>query len=65
MPTPEDRAEFRALLDRHGFDYIPQIFTSGNNVAEHVESFRAQVEEAGQDGNGSPAGGFDLIRRQA
>lgn len=46
LPLPADRKRFRALLAKHGFDYIPQIFTQGRNAAEHIESFRAQVAEA-------------------
>ena len=46
LPPPATREGFRALLDQHGFDYIAQIFTSGNNVAEHVASFHRQIEEA-------------------
>ncbi|MFA7002718.1 MAG: TIM barrel protein [Verrucomicrobiia bacterium] len=46
LPLPAEHRRFRALLAAHGFDYIPQIFTQGRTVAEHVESFRVQVAEA-------------------
>ena len=46
VPLPAERRRFRALLDAHGFEFIPQIFTQGRNVAEHIASFRAQVAEA-------------------
>lgn len=43
IPTPADQPRFRALLQQYGFAYIPMVFTTGNTVAEHIESFRAQV----------------------
>ena len=46
VPAPADRDRFRQLLDQFGFDYIPQIFTTGATVAEHVQSFRDQVSLA-------------------
>ena len=46
VPSQSERERFRALLDRHGLEYIAQIFTQGANPAEHVESFRQQVEAA-------------------
>jgi sugar phosphate isomerase/epimerase len=46
VPPPAQRRQFRRLLDEYGFDYIPQIFTQGNTVAEHLASFRAQVRSA-------------------
>jgi sugar phosphate isomerase/epimerase len=36
----------RRLLAKHGFKYIAMIFTSGQTVAEHVASFRKQVNAA-------------------
>lgn len=46
IPPVEDRTRFRNLLDAHGLDYIPQIFTTGSSVAGHVESFRQLMELA-------------------
>jgi len=46
LPEPADRGRFRDLLQQHGFEYIPQIFTAGENADEHLASFRAQLEEA-------------------
>jgi sugar phosphate isomerase/epimerase len=46
LPPAARRKRFRALLARYRFDYIPQIFTQGGTVAEHIESFRRQVAEA-------------------
>ena len=37
-------------LARHGFAYIPQIFTRGGTPGEHLESFRSQVAEAAELG---------------
>jgi hypothetical protein len=44
LPAPADQARFRALLDQYGFAYIAMIFTGGSSPAEHLHSFRAQVE---------------------
>jgi len=44
IPVPENQARFRELLDQHGFDYIAMISTKGGTVAEHLNSFRAQIE---------------------
>ncbi|HEU5100525.1 MAG TPA: TIM barrel protein [Roseiflexaceae bacterium] len=46
LPAAEDRDRFRALLDHYGFAYIAQIFTAGSTVAQHLESFRAQIASA-------------------
>src|SRR5258708_6568463 len=46
LPAPQERARFRALLDAHGFCYIPQIFTGGASVDLHHASFREQVQAA-------------------
>ena len=46
MPERKERRRFCQLLARHEFDYIPQIFTAGGDVAAHIESFRRQVGEA-------------------
>jgi len=43
LPPPADQPRFRTLLKEYGFDYIAMIFTAGTTVADHVESFRAQV----------------------
>jgi len=39
-----DKGAFRALLQEHGFQFIGQIFSSGNSVKEHLESFELNVE---------------------
>jgi sugar phosphate isomerase/epimerase len=36
MPPPEDRKRFRALLRKYGLEYIPQIFSRGKTVADHL-----------------------------
>ena len=46
LPATNDRARFRSLLDLHGFDYIAQIVTSGNSVADHIKSFQYAVQDA-------------------
>lgn len=46
VPPAADRIRLRELLDMHGLDYIPQIFTAGASVSEHIESFRRQIELA-------------------
>jgi hypothetical protein len=43
-PAPGDRDRFEQALRDHDFAYILQIFTTGDTVAEHVASFRQQVE---------------------
>ena len=40
LPAPADQSRFRALLDKYDFAYIAQIFTQGNTVAEHLDSFQ-------------------------
>lgn len=46
--SANDRARLRALLDQHGFQYVPQIYTGGSarTVDEHLASFRRQIAEA-------------------
>lgn len=44
IPVPENQARFRELLNQYSFDYIAMISTKGGTVAEHVDSFHAQVE---------------------
>lgn len=46
MPAEAERTRFRNLLSAHDFAYIPQIFTAGADVDEHLASFRTQVQEA-------------------
>jgi hypothetical protein len=41
-----DDAEFATLLKQHGFDYVAMAFTGGASVADHVKSFREQLEKA-------------------
>jgi hypothetical protein len=46
IPRPEERKRFRALLRRHGLEFIPQVFSRGDTVAEHLDSLREQVVTA-------------------
>jgi len=50
VPDPENRDRFRQLLANHDFQYIQQVHTTGTTVADHVASFRQQVD-AGRDFN--------------
>ena len=46
LPPAPERRRLRRLLKQHRFDFIPQIFTDGETVTTHVESFRRQLGEA-------------------
>jgi len=46
VPPPEDRKRFRALLQKHILEFIPQIFSHGQTVADHLESLREQIATA-------------------
>jgi sugar phosphate isomerase/epimerase len=46
LPPAPERRRLRRLLKQHRFDFIPQIFTDGDTVTAHVESFRRQLGEA-------------------
>ena len=46
LPAPDDEVRFRALLAAHQLDYIAQIYTTGGDVAAHVNSFRDQLVRA-------------------
>lgn len=46
MPGESDEKRFRQLLAEHDFEYIPMLFTGGGSAAEHVESFRRQLDRA-------------------
>ena len=46
IPETSQRKRFRKLLEAHGFDYIPQIFSQGASVDEHLESLSQQLAEA-------------------
>jgi hypothetical protein len=70
LPAPADRDRFQRLLAAHGFAFIPQIFTAGADVAEHLASFRTQVQDALATGpllinahTGSDAWSLDQARR--
>ena len=39
LPETGQESRFQALLREHGLGYIPQIFTSGDSVGEHLDSF--------------------------
>jgi sugar phosphate isomerase/epimerase len=45
-PPSVDHPRLRRLLDKHNFQFIPQIFSEGESVDEHVASFREQVSIA-------------------
>ena len=40
---PVDYKHFRELLGKYRLRFIPQIFTSGSGVKEHLASFRQQI----------------------
>jgi hypothetical protein len=44
LPPLEERDRFQRLLAEHDFQYIQQVQTTGDTVAEHVASFRQQAE---------------------
>ncbi|GCE16075.1 sugar phosphate isomerase/epimerase family protein [Tengunoibacter tsumagoiensis] len=46
IPPEEERSSLHTLLTTHELFYIPQIFTSGKNVEEHLHSFQQQVAVA-------------------
>jgi sugar phosphate isomerase/epimerase len=46
MPAQAETDRFLKLLKQHGFEYIPMAFTGGTSVAEHVASFKSQIERA-------------------
>lgn len=46
LPNLETRSYFKDLLQLHELNYIPQIFTNGNSVEEHIASFRQQLTQA-------------------
>ena len=46
LPPPEDRKRFHALLRQHDLEYIPQIFSHGKTVEEHLQSLREQIAAA-------------------
>jgi sugar phosphate isomerase/epimerase len=46
LPEEAERSRFRSQLDVHGFDYIAQIVTVGQSVADHIQSFRRNVNDA-------------------
>jgi hypothetical protein len=46
MPAPEDRKRFRSLLQKHRLEFIPQIFSCGQTVKDHLESLRGQAVAA-------------------
>jgi hypothetical protein len=56
LPEAAQTRRFKRLLKDHDLAYVPQIFTAGADVAEHVESFRAQLDQAA---------GFDPLRVNA
>lgn len=46
LPPAQQRKELSKLLKSYNFEFIPQIFTTGATVQEHLESFREQVQAA-------------------
>jgi hypothetical protein len=46
VPPTADRKRFRALLQKHGLEFIPQIFSYGKTVQDHLDSLREQIVTA-------------------
>jgi hypothetical protein len=46
LPSDDELEGFAAALRRHGLDYIAQVQTVGDTVAEHVLSLQGQLEHA-------------------
>lgn len=46
LPFLRPRDKYAALLEQHGLQLIPMIFTTGSSVDDHIASFRSQLEEA-------------------
>ncbi len=43
LPPRQEHPRLRRLLDEYHFEFIPQIFSRGPTVEEHLESFREQA----------------------
>ncbi len=43
MPSSNNESFFKDLLNRNDLLFIPKIFTEGDTVAEHIESFAEQL----------------------
>ncbi|GCE30436.1 hypothetical protein KDA_59200 [Dictyobacter alpinus] len=46
LPEPDQVTHFQDLLQKNALTYIPQIFTNGNTIEEHLADFRRQLEQA-------------------
>jgi hypothetical protein len=46
LPPPDQAAAFQEMLREYEFSYIADIFTEGQTVAQHLESFRKSIETA-------------------
>jgi hypothetical protein len=46
LPSPKECKRFRSVLQRHRLEFIPQIFSRGKTVADHLESLREQIAAA-------------------
>jgi sugar phosphate isomerase/epimerase len=46
MPEARDESRFLDLLAQQDFTYLAMAFTAGERVADHVTSFRSQVDRA-------------------
>jgi hypothetical protein len=46
IPQSADRKRFRALLQKHDLEFLPQVFSRGKTVADHLESLREQIATA-------------------
>lgn len=46
LPLPADTQRFTDLLRQYEFSYVAYVPTGGSTVAEHIASFRSQVEQA-------------------
>lgn len=67
---PTDYSRFQDLLQKHKLRFIPQIFTTGTGVGEHLASFRQQLAAVSRFSpirvnchSGSDRWGFDEAKR--
>jgi sugar phosphate isomerase/epimerase len=67
---PTDYSRFQDLLQKHKLRFIPQIFTTGTGVGEHLASFRKQLTAVSRFSpirvnchSGSDRWGFDEAKR--
>ncbi len=46
LPAPAHADRFKELLKEHGLGYVPQVYTGGATVAEHLECLQRDVDRA-------------------